>query len=234
MTTLARSSNVIFSGSLSLGAIVPLCVRALGAIGNFPVRRPGLSSAILRTRRVQQRLSGLWVHRDRHDHHARKHIPRQQRSQKKNCQVRERRAYSPSQRRHFLLPLRLVAGSALVEIFSILALQPRWFSLPRFSGGLPASMVHHRKVRQALDPPALPPEAAFLVRVRIVNPRHLLRRRKEILVNERVVVRKKHAKARMRVIPPYNPLIRILRILDFVDVLPGVLRKRDMRAALRR
>src|ERR1700730_18089973 len=37
----------------------------------------------------------------------------------------------------------------------------------------------------------------------------------------------------MRMIPTKDPLLRIVAILNFVDVLPGVLREGDVRAALR-
>src|SRR5260370_2491734 len=68
--------------------------------------------------------------------------------------------------------------------------------------------------------------------MRIENPRHLPRRRKEILVNERVVIRKKHTKSRMRVIPAYNALLWILLILYGINVFPGILGKGDVGAGL--
>src|SRR5580704_12283418 len=68
--------------------------------------------------------------------------------------------------------------------------------------------------------------------MRVENPRHLPRRRKEIPVNERVVIGKKHAKSRMRVVPAHNPFLWILLILDRVNVFPGVLGEGDVSAGL--
>src|SRR5258708_26240352 len=38
----------------------------------------------------------------------------------------------------------------------------------------------------------------------------------------------------MRVIPAHNPLLRIFLVLDLINVFPGVLRERHVRARLRR
>ena len=95
-----------------------------------------------------------------------------------------------------------------------------------------ASPIDNADLSQPLDAAAHPAEAAFFIRVRIENPRHLSRRRKEILVNEGVVIRKKNAESWMRMIPAHNPLRWILLILHRIDVLPGVLRESDVSAGL--
>src|ERR1700678_457271 len=68
--------------------------------------------------------------------------------------------------------------------------------------------------------------------MRIENPRHLPRRRKEILVNERVMVRKKHAKAWMGVVPADDSFLGILLILYGINVFPRILRESHMGAGL--
>jgi hypothetical protein len=52
-------------------------------------------------------------------------------------------------------------------------------------------------------------------------------------MNEGVVVRKENAKTRVRVVPADDALIRIVAILNLVDMLPSVLGERNVRAPLR-
>ena len=53
-------------------------------------------------------------------------------------------------------------------------------------------------------------------------------------MNEGVVIRKKYAEPGMRVIPAHDAFIRIVLILDLVNVFPSVLRERDVSPRLRR
>src|ERR1035438_1659056 len=64
--------------------------------------------------------------------------------------------------------------------------------------------------------------------MRIHNPSDLSRRRKEILVNKRVVLGQKDSESWMRVIPAYDPLVGKFVVLNFIDVLPRILRERDV------
>src|SRR5882762_5630157 len=68
----------------------------------------------------------------------------------------------------------------------------------------------------------------------IENPRHLPGRRKEVLVNECVVVRKKDAKSGMGVIPTHDSLSGIILIIYGINVLPGVLSKCNVGSGLLR
>src|SRR5581483_6184218 len=78
-----------------------------------------------------------------------------------------------------------------------------------------------------------PAKTSFLVSVRIVNPRHLLRIGEKILLDKQIMLREEHTKTRMRVVPANNFLVGILFVLDLVNVLPGILGKGDMSATLR-
>src|SRR5258708_29457130 len=99
--------------------------------------------------------------------------------------------------------------------------------------GVAAVLVGERETRDALEMAAMPAEAAFFIGVGIENPGDLLGSREKVFVDEGVVVGKKNAEAWMRVIPADNALVGEVAILDFVNVLPGVLREGDVRAALR-
>ena len=68
--------------------------------------------------------------------------------------------------------------------------------------------------------------------MRIENPCDLSRRRKEILVNEGVVVGKKHAESGMRVIPAHDSFLGILLVLHGINVFPGILGEGDVGARL--
>ncbi len=91
--------------------------------------------------------------------------------------------------------------------------------LRRFS----TAPVDYCDASQSLDAIAHPSEAPFLIGLRIENPRHLSRRRKEILVNECVVIGEKDAKSGMRVIPPHDSLVGILLVLYCINMFPGIL-----------
>src|SRR5579884_403966 len=80
---------------------------------------------------------------------------------------------------------------------------------------------------------ANPPEAAFFIGMRIKDPRNLLRVGKEILLDKKIMLRKENAEAGMRVIPADNLMVRIFLVLDLIYMFPGVLGKRNVRAALR-
>ena len=86
--------------------------------------------------------------------------------------------------------------------------------------------------RQRFDLFSDPAEASFLIGMRIENPGYLMQCIEEILVNEEVVIREENAKPWVRVIPADDGQRRKLRVLHLVDMLPSVLRKRDVRAAL--
>src|SRR5256885_12405028 len=97
-----------------------------------------------------------------------------------------------------------------------------------------ASGIDEINAREALEAFAVPAEAPFFIGMGIVNPRDLLRRREKVLVNEGVVVGKKNAESRMRVIPADDAGIRKIAVFDFVNVFPSILREGDVGAALRR
>jgi hypothetical protein len=99
-------------------------------------------------------------------------------------------------------------------------------------GLLAAAPIDNSDLRQSLNAIARPSEAPLFIRLRIENPRHLSRRRKEVPVNESVVVRKEHAKSRMGVIPADNPFLRILLILYGINVFPRILGEGDVGACL--
>src|SRR5258707_12571763 len=79
---------------------------------------------------------------------------------------------------------------------------------------------------------AMPAEAAYFIGVGIETSGDVRGSREKVFVDEGVVVREKDAEAWMRVIPADNALVGEVAILDFVNVLPGVLREGDVRAAL--
>src|SRR5262249_17731243 len=83
-----------------------------------------------------------------------------------------------------------------------------------------------------LDAPVDPAETSFFVRVGIEHPRNLSGGREEISVNERVVFREEDSESRMRVIPAHDPLAGVLLVLHRVNVLPGILRERDVGSGL--
>ena len=51
-------------------------------------------------------------------------------------------------------------------------------------------------------------------------------------MNERVVFGQKNAKSRVRMVPAYDPVLRVLPILYFVNVFPRILRKGDVGTSL--
>src|SRR5262249_35258646 len=55
---------------------------------------------------------------------------------------------------------------------------------------------------------------------------------KKVLLDKKVMLGKKHAEARMGVVPANNLLLGIVFILNLVNVLPGVLSESDMGSAL--
>src|SRR6185437_14210572 len=68
--------------------------------------------------------------------------------------------------------------------------------------------------------------------MRIVNPGNLVSTGEEVLLDKHVMLREKNAKAGVRMIPADNFVIREFAVFDFVNVLPRVLGKSNVSAAL--
>jgi hypothetical protein len=108
--------------------------------------------------------------------------------------------------------------------------QRLWLS--GFTGQFAASFIDHYDPLEAFQILSDPAKTTFFIGMRVINPGYLLRRRKEVLMDERVVIGEKDAKAGVRVIPADDPRLRIVSIFDAVNVLPRILGKRDMGASL--
>src|SRR5208282_1025994 len=65
------------------------------------------------------------------------------------------------------------------------------------------------------------------------HPGELGGSREKILLDELVVLGKKNPEPGMRVVPAHDALVRIINVLDLVDVLPRILGERHMGAGLR-
>src|SRR5882757_6635140 len=91
------------------------------------------------------------------------------------------------------------------------------------AGYLNVLRITHADGGKLFNVAANPAEAAFFIRVRIVNPRHLLRIGKEILLDKEVVLGEKNTEAGMRVVPPDNLVVRVFLILDLIYMFPGLL-----------
>ena len=96
------------------------------------------------------------------------------------------------------------------------------------------SVRNDGEMREAPNLPPAPPETTFFFRKRIVDPIHIPGTCEEILVNERVVLRKEYAESRMRMIPAYNPLAREPVSSFFMNSDPGLLREGYVCASVRR
>src|SRR5258708_6166811 len=101
-------------------------------------------------------------------------------------------------------------------------------------GRLAALAVDDPNMSESFNSSAHPAKTSFFIRVRVTNPCDLFRRRKEILVNERIVVGKEDPKTGMGMIPAHDPLVGILLVFDLIDVLPGILGESNVRAVLPR
>src|SRR5258708_28218405 len=99
-------------------------------------------------------------------------------------------------------------------------------------GRLAALAVDDPNMSESFNSSAHPAKTSFFIRMRVTNPCDLFRRRKEILVNERIVVAQEDPKTGMRMIPTPDPFVGILLVFDLIDVLPGFLGECNVIACL--
>src|SRR5450432_4355533 len=79
-----------------------------------------------------------------------------------------------------------------------------------------------------------PSEAALFVGARVIDPRYLTGGREKILLDEHVMLGKKNAEARVRMVPADDAFVRVKLILYAIDCLPGILREGDVSTGLSR
>jgi hypothetical protein len=71
-----------------------------------------------------------------------------------------------------------------------------------------------------------------LLRLRVVDERDLERQVEEAPVDELIAIRQEHAEAGVRVVPAHDALALVARVHLLVDVLPGRVGERQLRALL--
>src|SRR5258708_26988481 len=101
-------------------------------------------------------------------------------------------------------------------------------------GRLAALAVDDPNMSESFNSSAHPAKASFFIRMRVTNPCDLFRRRKEILVNERIVVGQEDPKTGMGMIPARDRLVGILLVFALIDVFPGIVGESNVCAGLLR
>src|SRR5207248_324749 len=76
-----------------------------------------------------------------------------------------------------------------------------------------------------------PAEATLLFGMGINDPGYLVRSVEKVFVNKQVVIGEKNSKPRVGMVPTDDGLVGILRILNFINMLPGGLGEGHMSAA---